>query len=323
MVSPPTNRVKILEITICRLALLRQDGLLGACFDRTTTSPFGTSRMDPHLPSELSHKAAMDHMIDLMLRSGIVADESQHPDLGLRRDLANAVDAIKRRTQCHRIDPPEPAGIKSQCLIQHLELQLGFVKGWVCRPALRSLGRLNTSTPDTSLQQEVAAICLQGLRESLYGFVRLNSLCNYATRSWSVIHNGLSSSLLLALTGELRRDARLHAALGELLDIFEVNHAALENEDGTTDNGTNLSRAYARAVIALRKMYVRDSHVTRHENSTPTTSSTVLLQRHQDIVNSAESVYVHPSLQIRRSWLTLLLAGQSARLLRTEISKTA
>jgi hypothetical protein len=290
MVGPATHCVKIFEITLCRLALLRQDGLLGACFDRTTTSPFGAAQMDPHLPSELSHKAAMDHMIDFILRSGIVADESQHPDLGLRRDLANGVDAIKRRTQGYRIDPPEPTGIKPQCLIQHLELQLGFVKAWVCRPALRSFGHLNASTPDISLQQEVAAICLQGLRECLYGFVRLNSLCNYATRSWSVIHNGLSSSLLLALTGELRRDARLHAALGELLDIFEVNHAALENEDGTTDNGTNLSRAYARAVIALRKMYVRDSHATRNEHRTPATSSTVALQRHRDTVNSAESV---------------------------------
>jgi hypothetical protein len=139
------------------------------------------------------------------------------------------------------------------------------------------------------------------MRECLYGFVRLNSLCNYATRSWSVIHNGLSSSLLLALTGELRRDARLHAALGELLDIFEVHHAALENEDGTMDNGTNLSRAYARAVIALRKMYVRDMPVTRHEHDTPATSSAVPLQRHRDIVNSAESVYVLSFLRIRRS----------------------
>jgi hypothetical protein len=322
MVGPATHCVKIFEITLCRLALLRQDGLLGACFDRTTTSPFGAAQMDPHLPSELSHKAAMDHMIDFILRSGIVADESQHPDLGLRRDLANGVDAIKRRTQGYRIDPPEPTGIKPQCLIQHLELQLGFVKAWVCRPALRNFGRLTNSTSDTSLQQEVAAICLQGLRECLYGFVRLNSLCNYATRSWSVIHNGLSSSLLLALTGELRRDSCLHAALGELLDIFEVNHAALEDESGKTDNGTNLSRAYARAVIALRKMYVRDMPVTRHENSTPANSITVPLQRHQDTVVSAESVYVHPSLRIRRLWLTFLLVGQSVRALRTETFQT-
>lgn len=203
----------------------------------------------------------MDHMIDLILRSNIVADESEDPDLSLRRDLAGAVDAIKRRTLDDNSHEPELTKIQHQCQIHHLDLQFGFVKAWICRPALRDISRLETNTPDALVQKEVTAICLQSLRDCLYAFVRLNSLCNFATRSWSVIHNGLSSSLLLALTGELRCDSNLHAALGELLEIFEVNHAELENEGTTRDRGSKLSHAYTRAAIALRKMHVRDRHV--------------------------------------------------------------
>lgn len=247
--------------------------------------------MDPYLSSSLSHKAAMDHMIDLMLRSNVVADESDHPDLSLRRDLADALDNIKRRTQDDSNHQPELTKIEHQCQVTHLDLQFGFVKAWACRPALRDFGRLETTTPNALLQKEVTTICLQGLRECLYAFVRLNSLCNYATRSWSVIHNGLSSSLLLALTGELRRDSNLHAALGELLDIFEVNHAELENEGTVRDRGSKLSHAYTRAVIALRKMYVRDRNVADpgHNISTPSVPNS----RHQEASNPVLSTYVH------------------------------
>lgn len=228
-------------------------------------------------------------MIDSILRSQIVADESHHPDLGLRRDLAKGIDAIRSRTLDDSAREPELTKIQHQCQIHHLDLQFGFVKAWMCRPALRDFGRFETNIPDASVQKEATAMCLQGLRDCLYAFVRLNSLCNYATRSWSVIHNGLSSSLLLALTGELRRDPHLHAALGELLDIFEVNHAEMGNRDA----GTNLSHAYARAVVALRKMYVRDSNAaqTGYNNST----ATDITPGHQETGHPVEAAYVRSS----------------------------
>lgn len=237
--------------------MIRQDGLLGACFDRRTTSPVDTQPMDPYLSGSLTHKSAMDHMTDLILRSDIVADESDCPDLTLRRDLAHALDNIKRRTKRENTHPPEPADIQYQCQVHHLELQFGFVKAWICRPALRNLAHLEAN----ALPREVVEICLQSLRECLYAFVKLNSLCDYPLRSWSVIHNGLSSSLLLALTGEMKRDSQLHTTLGELLDMFEVNYTTSGGESCNLDVGTHLSPAYTRAIVALRKMYLRDGNI--------------------------------------------------------------
>jgi hypothetical protein len=230
----------------------------------------------------------MDHMIDLVLRSDIFADESVLPDLSLRRDLAGALDAIKQRTLRDNINRPEPLSIQYQCLIHHLDLQFGFVKAWICRPALHESAHPEPNTTHGPLQKDVAAICLESLRECLYAFVRFNSLCNYATRSWSVIHNGLSSALLLALTGELRRDPHLHATLGELLDIFEASQTDPGGGDRTMDYGTNLSPAYTRAIVALRKMYVHDSNINEAGNNISTTSQTI--PPRQDTVNPSQSV---------------------------------
>jgi hypothetical protein len=45
----------------------------------------------------------MDYMVDFILRSDIVGDESDQPNLTLRRDLANSLDIIKRRTHTERV----------------------------------------------------------------------------------------------------------------------------------------------------------------------------------------------------------------------------
>jgi hypothetical protein len=270
-----------------RLVLIRQDSLLAACFDRRTTSPSGTEILDPHLSSPLSHKSAMDYMVDFVLRSDIIADESDRPNLTLRRDLANALDVIKWRTHRTINDESEPADIEYQCQIQHLDLQFGFVKAWLCRPALRHLGHLDSEAPDASLEKELYEICLQSSRDCLYAFVQLDSLCVYPLRSWSVIHNGLSSLLLLALTGELRRDAHLRATLGELLDMFESNHAISGGDHDTLEQGTQLFPAYTRAVKALRQMFVRDSNANANKQSVSTASC----QDHQETTHHAVSMY--------------------------------
>ena len=266
-----------------RLALVRQDSLLAACFDRRTTSPVGTEILDPYLSSPLSHKSAMDYMVDLILRSNIVAEESDRPNLTLRRDLANALDTIKRRTDRVSYDQPESADIQHQCQIHHLDLQFGFVKAWLCRPALRRLDHLDANTSGVSMERELYALCLQSSRDCLYAFVQLNTLCVHPFRSWSVIHNGLSSLLLLALTGELRRDAHLRATLGELLDTFETNHAILGADNLTTDQGTHLSPAYTRAIKALRQMFLRDSIPTTNEQNV----TAVSYENYNDTANSA------------------------------------
>lgn len=259
-------------MTIYRLALIRQDSLLAACFDRRTTSSFGTEVLDPYQSSPLSHKSAMDHMVDFLLRSNVVADESDQPNLALRRDLANALDIIKWRTHRESYDQLESAEIQYQCQIHHLDLQFGFVKAWLCRPALRHLARLDTDTSGLTIERELYAMCLQSARYCLYAFVKLSTLCDYPFRSWSIIHNGLSTFLLLALSGELKRDADLRATFGELLDLFESGYAIPRADHHDIDQGAHLPPAYTRAIKALRQMFLRDNITTTNDQNTLTSS---------------------------------------------------
>jgi hypothetical protein len=231
----------------------------------------------------------MDHMVDFILRSDIVGDESDQPNLTLRRDLANALDIIRRRTHRESDNQPETADIQYQCQIHHLDMQFGFVKAWLCRPALRRLEYLDTNTSGVALERELYAMCLQSSRDCLYAFVKLNALCVYPFRSWSVIHNGLSSLLLLALTGELRRDANLRATLGELLDTFEGNHAISGADHRALDQSSNLSPAYSRAIKALRQMLLRDSNAATEEENLSTTDH----EHHRDTADSAARMRVH------------------------------
>ena len=234
----------------------------------------------------------MDHMVDFVLRNGVVADESNHSNLTVRRDLANALDSIRRRTERESNNTLEPIDIQYQCQIHHLDLQFGFVKAWLCRPALRHLADADTNTPDASLRRELYKMCLQSSRDCLFAFIQLNTLCVYPFRSWSVIHNGLSSLLLLALTGELRRDSHLHATLGELLDMFESNQVISGGDHRATDHGTWLSPAYTRAVKALRQMFLRDSGTTTNEHDLSTAS----YELSQDVANPAIPMYIHFTL---------------------------
>jgi hypothetical protein len=224
----------------------------------------------------------MDYMVDYILRSNIVADESAQPNFNLRRDLANVLDIIKQRTHRENHDQSEIADIQYQCQIHHLDLQFGFLKAWLCRPALRNLDHLGTNTSDV-LKRELYEICLQSSRDCLYAFVQLNTLSIYPFRSWSVIHNGLSSLLLLALTGELRRDPHLRTTLGELLDMFESSHVLLGADHVNTDQGAHLSPAYTRAIKALRQMFLRDSIPPTNEQN----RSALSYENYQDTASSA------------------------------------
>lgn len=259
-------------MTIYRLALIRQDSLLAACFDRRTTSPIGTERLDPYLSSPLSHKSAMDHMVDFVLRSNVVADESDQPNLALRRDLANALEIIKRRTRRDSDDRHESAEIQYQCQMYHLDLQFGFVKAWLCRPALRHPAHSDTDASGKSIERELYAMCLQSARDCLYAFVQLSTLCAYPFRSWSIIHNGLSTFLLLALSGELKRDVHLRATFGELLDTFESGYAIPRVDYHDIGQSAHLPPAYTRATKALRQILLCDSITTTNEQNSSMSS---------------------------------------------------
>jgi uncharacterized protein YvpB len=83
---------------------------------------------------------------------------------------------------------------------------------------------------------------------------------------------------------------QFHATLGKLLDIFEASQIEPGGGDRTTDYGTNLSPAYTRAIVALRKIYVRDSKINVTGNNISTTNK--IIPSRQEIVDMVQSGYL-------------------------------
>ncbi|KAF7891730.1 hypothetical protein EAF00_008032 [Botryotinia globosa] len=70
------------------------------------------------------------------------------------------------------------------------------------------------------------------------------------SRSWSIMHNGLSSALLLGLLGVTARDAEVQDLQDNILEIFS------ESGDGTAssnpETNSEISPPHARAIVALK-----------------------------------------------------------------------
>lgn len=103
----------------------------------------------------------------------------------------------------------------------------------------------------------VAEKCKVYLTETVQAFLNLQSLSIFATRAWAVIHNGLSSALLLGILGETKTNPRVRKLQGELLDVL----SKVSDDDGEVQRGNmsqhdfELSRPHSKALMALQRIY--------------------------------------------------------------------
>lgn len=101
-------------------------------------------------------------------------------------------------------------------------------------------------------QVKLAIKCKAKLIQSVEACVNLNTLSIVVTRSWAVIHNGLTSALLLGLIGETKSDVRVRQLVAEILEIFTSEIEEGEDRLSNIDNGAGTSKGHARALSVLR-----------------------------------------------------------------------
>ncbi|KAK8202157.1 hypothetical protein M8818_005683 [Zalaria obscura] len=138
---------------------------------------------------------------------------------------------------------------------------------WLCRPALHNR---HSSELRESIQQELIETCNRNLLECVRAFVNLLSLSTFASRSWVVIHNGLSSALLLGFLGETLRNPEVRLLQGEIVEIFSKESQDDGVQERDSDSGIDLSRAHLRAVAALRRIC---SSQGNHTDQVPPTNN--------------------------------------------------
>ncbi|TVY38971.1 hypothetical protein LOCC1_G006390 [Lachnellula occidentalis] len=237
----PSPRTKLWE------ALVWQDSLLSLCFDRPpVTTP---SISDKELVGELRYQDAMNLLCDRTLRS--VRDKANTPNFVAILENVYRIEEIYQNSIANTANQSR-LSISKRSEMFALRLHISFVIAWICRPALA-----NSRSPEQRTETQLILIekCHANLLGCIRAFVRLHSIKTLAFRSWPVIHNGLSSALLLGLLGATNTNFEVRQLQGEILDILSAESDYDSGQKQGVGANIELSAPHARALAVLRRLY--------------------------------------------------------------------
>lgn len=233
-----------------RLALAWHDSLLSLCFDRPpVTTP---ARAIPELVDGMSYTDAMNSLGDITLRSINTRAHDDTSYFTMVLENVARIEDIYLKSIGRRGGVSCASSLRQRCQNCALKLHLSFAIAWLCRPALRNR---HSAELGPELQLQLIEKCTKNLLECVRAFVQLHSLSILASRSWSVIHNGLSSALLLCLLGQTATNPEVRESLGEILEVLSTESEDEGSQGHDRDGNIELSRPHSRAVAVLRRLY--------------------------------------------------------------------
>ncbi|TVY20649.1 hypothetical protein LARI1_G004559 [Lachnellula arida] len=239
----PSPRTKLWE------ALVWQDSLLSLCFDRPpVTTP---SLSDTQLAGELRYQDAMNLLCDRILRT--IRDRAN----GNSPNFVAILESVYKIEEIYQNSIANTAGqsrlsISKRSEMFALSLHISFVIAWICRPALA-----NSRSPEQRTETQLILIekCHANLLECIRAFVRLHSVNSLSSRSWPIIHNGLSSALLLGLLGATNTNLEVRQLQGDILDILSAESDDGDDQEQGVGGNIELSAPHVRAFTVLRRLY--------------------------------------------------------------------
>ncbi|KAF2813169.1 uncharacterized protein BDZ99DRAFT_250993 [Mytilinidion resinicola] len=227
------------------LAAVWHDTLLSLCFDR----PSMTAQIILDAPSTVavSYAESMYKLCDVTLR-GINSQNSQILDFNTVLSSVARVESLQHQIPGYLRSVSQCFNFKQRCEHSAFRLHTTFLIAWLCRPALRTGAATEINA---HIQPEVAEKCKQNLIESVRAFLQLHSLSIVALRSWAMLHNGLSSALLLALIGANRCYPEVDQLHDEVLEMFTTDSS---ERNGESEGSLRLSKSHARAISVLESL---------------------------------------------------------------------
>jgi hypothetical protein len=168
-------------------------------------------------------------------------------------DDVNMVERIQSYSRSHFIEKSAASSIRERYESHALDLHISFVIAWMCRPALRR-GHNVGLTADN--RQELIVKCTSNLFGCVRAFIKLNSLSILARRSWAIIHNGLSSILLLSFLDATARIPEVRKLQASVIDVFSVGPEIGGSEGGDID----LSIPHARTLDVLKRLHSQSAN---------------------------------------------------------------
>lgn len=168
------------------------------------------------------------------------------------------VEAILSRTAPHLQTKDRCRTIQDRMEYNSLQIHTSFTISYICQAALRR------ADLDAHTAGILTTKCKQTLIASVRGFLNLSTFSIVPLRTWSYVHNALSSALLLGLMGETRTNPEVRALQEALISTLSTVDAEAEGP-GTPrqkDGSSRFTNRHAKALEALQAMCVQASKVT-------------------------------------------------------------
>ncbi|EXJ72349.1 uncharacterized protein A1O5_04853 [Cladophialophora psammophila CBS 110553] len=237
--------------------IMWQDSLLSLCFDRAPATAVNCT--DPvHTlmagDQELGYREAMCALCHLTLkvsarRYAFDMTNSTDPSYeNIMRDF-NMVEQIKSKLRSEIKAHGNCRTVQDLVHYTCFKLHSSFAQGALLRP---SLNTKNWRYLTTVQRQDLATKCINSHKSSLDAYLNLLAISTSAKRSWAMLHNGLASALILAITGQIKHDPSVAAMLERLFTTLQANSPS------DTD-AKQLWDPHERGLQALQRMYERQT----------------------------------------------------------------
>lgn len=242
-----------------------QDCVLSVCFDR----PVMTYSQDtiPEQPTDEvgTHDVRTGCMHDLVKLSNRWLAE---PEV-TRRSTAEIcryleqLDTIEAKgNDTDRTTSTRPS---RRILIERMTFQLyaGYIRGVMCRPAL---GKTNSST-GAPVAGEILRNATSATLNTMSAFVELSKLTKLPFRTWSMIHAGLSSAIMVEFVDNTSESPQLRRTQRAFLALLLREYRDCAS-DGEADRPAWLSTPHLTYLCALQDLLSeREKHeATRNSN---------------------------------------------------------
>lgn len=250
--------------------VLQHDSILSLCFDRpTSTSTTPISVFPDSTPAESLDYSHMMWEITRLCADNLTS-RSRDIDPSQSHHSLRRIDSIVAQASPHL--QARSACLSMQDLLEHytMHLHMSFLISVICRPAF-----LNS---DQNSHHDSMALDRRGrdaLASTVRHFLSLHKLTTYAIRTWTTLHEALSSALLLELLHEPDKSAELTGIQKEFLEVV------IPTLDGGSGSGANFSTPHTRTIAALRKIAQKEApqalaaHVTTDSNTVAHSTSTL------------------------------------------------
>ncbi|KAH8705942.1 hypothetical protein BGW36DRAFT_368435 [Talaromyces proteolyticus] len=245
--------------------IMWQDALLCMCFDRAPVT--AVKSLDPFhtlLPRDepLDYQEGMYTLTYLVL----MGSARNHALISIpptyEKILADVNDVEQIRTS---LRAPISARKNCKSMQDHIEqlcfqLHSSFTIGTLLRPSLSPKKWTHLSH---NQRDRLASMCLGAYKSSLHAYLDLLTTSIVARRSLAMLHNGLASALILAITGYSKVDREVVELQGRLFRTLYDQPDA----DGTENRFWGPHR---RGLLALKEMYEHQSSRNADQQNTLT-----------------------------------------------------